>query len=102
MNTDGYLAVNFCAGDLLQQWSTFIRCRLQEGSKTALGQQYGAGKPLKVHTAQPFNLFGYTAQPGFINLTSLSIGDFVLGCLQFTIWPAPCTMLAPVATVTAR
>ena len=101
VDTDGDLAVDLRAGDLLQDGGALIGGRLEKGSEAALGQQHGAGEACEVHASDGLDLVGDTAQAGFEQGSGIGVGDLVPGLLELAIRLAPGTMLAPVAAETA-
>src|SRR5690554_5701644 len=100
MDANGYLAVDLCARDLLQDRSPIIRCRLKERGEAALGKQHGTGKTIKVHTGSRLDLVGYTSHLGFEDLAGISIGNFMFRSLELAIRLLACPMLAPMTAVT--
>ena len=98
---DGKLAVNFRAGDLFQNRAALIRPRLQEGGKTALGKQHGAGEALKIQPGDGFDARLHVFLPGFQHLTAVGIGDFVARRLQRAVRLFARALLAPMAAPAA-
>ena len=97
MHPHGNAAVDFRAGNLLQNRRAFIRRGMQEGRETALGQQHGAGKTVKIHAGRGLNLLRHAARRTGQNCTSEGVADFMPGQLQLACCLPPGPVLAPVA-----